>query len=148
MKRKDESTYTDLYINEILHLYLFTTHMIFTLFTRNNRYLLFHDINKCDVIQTHIYDGLCSAIITNACWYDCTLRMNFWIYWSGWNSWIYFYIFLNKNWTIYWSDQSFTGLGPEDMLNVRTVIVFTYHIWVLWISGRQPEKEWSKRSIY
>jgi len=21
---------------------------------------------------------------------------------------------LNKNWKIYWSEQSFTGLGPED----------------------------------
>ena len=27
---------------------------------------------------------------------------------------IYFYIILNKNWKIYWSEQSFTGLGPED----------------------------------
>jgi hypothetical protein len=27
---------------------------------------------------------------------------------------IYFYIVLNKNWKIYWSEQSFTGLGPED----------------------------------
>jgi hypothetical protein len=29
------------------------------------------------------------------------------------NSWIYFYIALNKNWTIYWADQNFNGLGPE-----------------------------------
>jgi len=31
------------------------------------------------------------------------------IYWSESNSWIYFYIVLNKNWKIYWSEQSFTG---------------------------------------
>jgi len=24
------------------------------------------------------------------------------------------YIYLNKNWKIYWSEQSFTGLGPEE----------------------------------
>ena len=27
---------------------------------------------------------------------------------------IYFYIVLNKNWKIYWSEQSFTGLGLKD----------------------------------
>jgi hypothetical protein len=30
------------------------------------------------------------------------------------NSWIYFYIVLNKHWHMYWSEQSFNGLGPED----------------------------------
>ena len=34
--------------------------------------------------------------------------------WSVSNSWIHFYIVLNKNWKIYWSEQSFTGVGPED----------------------------------
>jgi len=24
------------------------------------------------------------------------------------------FVYLNKNWKIYWSKQSFTGLGPED----------------------------------
>jgi hypothetical protein len=42
------------------------------------------------------------------------LKMKTWIYWSESNSWISFYIFLNKNWNIYWSEQSFTGLWPED----------------------------------
>ena len=32
---------------------------------------------------------------------------------------IYFYISLNKNWKIYWSEQSFTGLGPEDRCSSR-----------------------------
>ena len=41
------------------------------------------------------------------------LEMKLWIYWSESNSCIYF-IYLNKNWKIYWSKQSFTGLGPED----------------------------------
>jgi hypothetical protein len=36
-----------------------------------------------------------------------------WIYRSESNSWIYFYILLNKNWKIYWFEQSFTGLGVE-----------------------------------
>jgi hypothetical protein len=36
--------------------------------------------------------------------------MKIWIYWSESNSRIYFYIFLNKNWKIYWSEQSSTGL--------------------------------------
>ena len=38
------------------------------------------------------------------------------IYWFKSNSWIYLYIHvvLNKNWKIYWSEQSFTGLGSED----------------------------------
>ena len=39
--------------------------------------------------------------------------MKIWIYWSESNSWIYFYIYLNKNWKIYWSYKSFTGLRPE-----------------------------------
>ena len=40
--------------------------------------------------------------------------MKIWIYWSESYSWIYFYIFINKIWKIYWSEQCITGLGPED----------------------------------
>ena len=42
--------------------------------------------------------------------------MKIWIYWFKSNSWINFHIHvvLNKNWKIYWSEQSFTGLGPKD----------------------------------
>jgi hypothetical protein len=33
-------------------------------------------------------------------WYHLTVfKMKIWIYWSESNSWIYFYIVLNKNWT-------------------------------------------------
>jgi hypothetical protein len=39
-----------------------------------------------------------------------SLKMKIWIYWSESNSWIYFYIVLNKNWKIYWSEQSLTDL--------------------------------------
>ena len=39
------------------------------------------------------------------------LNLLVWI--KFWNS-FYIYIYLNKNWEIHWSDQSFTGLGPED----------------------------------
>ena len=42
------------------------------------------------------------------------LEMKIWIYWSKSNSWIYFYKYLNKNWKIYRSEQSFAGVGPED----------------------------------
>ena len=40
--------------------------------------------------------------------------MKIWIHWSELNSWTHFYIYLNKNRKIYWSKQSFTGLGLED----------------------------------
>jgi hypothetical protein len=40
--------------------------------------------------------------------------MKIWIYWSKSNTWINFFIVLNKNWKIYWSEQSLTGLGSED----------------------------------
>jgi hypothetical protein len=39
-------------------------------------------------------------------------KLKIWIYWSESNSWIY-YLYLNKNWKNYWSQQSFTGLGAE-----------------------------------
>jgi hypothetical protein len=72
------------------------------------------------------------------------LEMKIWIYWSESNCWIYFYIpvVLNKNKKIYWFEQSFTGLGPEDrtkfywswaggpVLIVRTLFSET----VAWIS--------------
>ena len=44
------------------------------------------------------------------------LKMKILIYWFESNSWIYFYIYiyLNKNWKMYWSEQSFNGLGQKD----------------------------------
>ena len=42
------------------------------------------------------------------------LEMKIWIYWSKSHYLIYFYILLNKNWIFYWSEQSCTGLWPED----------------------------------
>jgi hypothetical protein len=48
-----------------------------------------------------------------------------WIYWSDSNSWIYFYIVLNKDWKIYWSKQSLTGLGPGRLVDEE---VFGYFI--------------------
>ena len=47
------------------------------------------------------------------------LEMKIWSHWSESNSWIYFYIILNKNWNIYWSKQSFTGLIPKDRCSSR-----------------------------
>ena len=53
------------------------------------------------------------------------LEMKIWIYWSKSNSWIYFYIVLNKNWKMYWSEQSLLVLGRrrgahrEDWNNYR-----------------------------
>ena len=42
------------------------------------------------------------------------LEMKLRFYWSESISWIYFYIGLNKNWKIYWSEQCFNCIGPED----------------------------------
>ena len=42
------------------------------------------------------------------------LKMKILIDLSESNSWIYFYIVLNKTWNIYWSEQSFTGVGTEN----------------------------------
>jgi hypothetical protein len=61
------------------------------------------------------------------------LEMKIWIYWSESNSWIYFYIVLNTNWKIYWSEQSFIGLwagGP--VLIVRTVYKKTIINTIIW----------------
>ena len=47
------------------------------------------------------------------------LKMKIWIYWSESNSLSYFYILLNKNWKIYWFEQSLTGLGLDDRCSSR-----------------------------
>jgi len=44
-----------------------------------------------------------------------------------------FYIVLNKNWNIYWSEQSFTGLGPEDQCSSWWLEWYR----LLWASGFQ-----------
>ena len=69
------------------------------------------------------------------------------------NSWIYFDIFLDQNWKIYWSEQSFTGLGPlktgahhEDCYNMKEFkttskfywkeqqsMIKTYCLWFLYV---------------
>ena len=42
------------------------------------------------------------------------LKMKIWIYWSNHIlEFIFIYAVLNKNWKIYWFEQSFTGLGVE-----------------------------------
>jgi hypothetical protein len=43
--------------------------------------------------------------------FSTVLEMKIWIYFLESNFRIYFYIFLTKNRKIYWSEQSFTGLG-------------------------------------
>ena len=55
-------------------------------------------------------------------------EMKIWIYWSESNSWIYFYIVLNKNWKIYWSEQSFTGLGPVLIVRTADSLMFYWTI--------------------
>ena len=42
------------------------------------------------------------------------LEMKIWIYCSESNSRIYFYIFLNKHWKIYWAEQRFIGGHCDD----------------------------------
>ena len=54
----------------------------------------------------------------------CTvLEMEIWIYWSNqileFIFYIHVYIYLNKNRKIYWSEQSFTGLGSADRCSSR-----------------------------
>ena len=85
------------------------------------------------------------------------LEMKIWIYWSESISRIYFYIFLNKNWIIYWSEPSFTGLGPEDWCSswglllvplsgvslVRVVALFDQGHWLL----RTNICRWSQHTI-
>jgi hypothetical protein len=55
-----------------------------------------------------------SVCFQKICFWLTVLEMKIWIYWSESNSWIYLYLVLYKNWKIWWSKQSFTGLGPED----------------------------------
>ena len=49
--------------------------------------------------------------------------MKIWIYWSKSNSWIYFYIVLNKNWKNLLVRRNFTG----QVLIVRTVSLYIYY---------------------
>ena len=99
-------------------------------------------IFTCDII-CYMYQ-VANVIPRCCCWFltwryiDITLtnpRHSPWnenrIYWSKSNSWIYFYIVLNKNWKVYRSKQSFTGLGPEDrcpswglLINILFLICF------------------------
>jgi hypothetical protein len=76
------------------------------------------------IVNCSIYLLLCEA--QNCLWISPRMILNekktglsngkygiikIWIYWSESNSRIYFcIIFLNKNWKIYWSKYSFTGL--------------------------------------
>ena len=66
--------------------------------------------------MVHYDNFFCSAKLHIA---QTVLEMKIWIYWSKSNSWIYFYMVLNKNWKIDWSKQSFTGIGQK-VLIVRT----------------------------
>jgi hypothetical protein len=56
------------------------------------------------------------------------LEMKIWIFWSESNSWIYFYIVLNKNWKIYWSEQSFAGFGPEDRCSSQGLYMYLFTV--------------------
>jgi hypothetical protein len=56
------------------------------------------------------------------------LEMKIWIFWSESNSWIYFYIVLNKNWKIYWSEQSFADFGPEDRCSSQGLYVYLFTV--------------------
>ena len=62
------------------------------IFTYDNTYYK-RDTNKSSLISDITFYWLHFAV----------LEMKIWIYWSESNSWIYFYILLNKNWKIYWS---------------------------------------------
>ena len=66
------------------------------------------------------------------------LDMKIWINWFESNSWIYFiyiwvhFVYLNNKWKIYWSEQRFVGLGPEDQgsswgLKWRFLCVYMYY---------------------
>jgi hypothetical protein len=58
------------------------------------------------------------------------LEMKTLIYWSKSNSWIYFCVVLNKNWKMFWSGQSFSGLGPEDLC--WSWGLMHYHLFSVW----------------
>jgi hypothetical protein len=74
--------------------------------------------------QTCINGHLCDTRKMTAYdyWQLTVLEMKIGIYWSESNSWIYFYIVLNKNWKIYLCEQSFTGLEPEDRFSLWGLI--------------------------
>ena len=54
------------------------------------------------------------------------LEMKMWSYWSNriLEFIIYIYIYLNKNWKIYWSKQSFTSIGPKDQCSSWGLPIF------------------------
>ena len=62
-------------------------------------------------------------------------EMKTWINWSKSNFWIYliYIIYLNKNWKIYWCEQSFTGLGPEDRCSSWGLIKYRRFVLYLFI---------------
>ena len=62
-------------------------------------------------------------------WYDPVLKMKILNSWFESNFFIYFiYIYLNKNWKIYWYEQSFTCVGPGGpVLIVRTDWSHPFH---------------------
>jgi hypothetical protein len=63
---------------------------------------------------------------------SAVLEMKIGIYCSESNSWIYFYVVLNKNWKIYWSKQSFTvwswARGPVLIMWTGSGIAFLYFL--------------------
>ena len=69
------------------------------------------------------------------------LEMKILIYWSESNSWIYFYMVLNKNWKIYCCEQSLTGLGPDNQCSLSVLRLHRVHLamsgirghnWIIW----------------
>jgi hypothetical protein len=71
--------------------------------------------------------------------YLVLLEMEIKIYLSESNSLIYFHLVLDKNWKIYWSKQSFTGLCPQDWYSLwgLILILFVDHlcsnfIFIIW----------------
>jgi hypothetical protein len=54
------------------------------------------------------------------------LEMKIWIYWSKLNSWIYFYIVLNKNRKIYWSEQWYWARGLVLIVRTEIFILLTF----------------------
>ena len=60
------------------------------------------------------------------------LEMKTWIYRSESNSWINFYVVLNKNWNNYRLEQSFTGLWPEDLCSLWGLVLtwMPFHLWL------------------
>ena len=67
---------------------------------------ILHKVGGLLFLEQEDNQCVCSGLIS-------VIEMKIWIFWSESNSRIYFYIFLNKNWKIYWSERSFTGLGSK-----------------------------------